>query len=306
MKRLGFAPFVEGLDNLIEGGVPEGSWLSIFGPPGGFKTLHSLAFCLAGVIKGEKCVYVSTEMDRAQLKGQLDSLEWKMDDVYEVLFTSKITENEDYGSFDLVWVDLDSLRYWAYKLNALFREEKKKSKDERKKIKWFWYNDPSLLMHVIMIALGGVGVLERTVKDITLEEVLYARVKDGLYGKSKYTRFTVNKDVSARVIIDSISPFVIGKYAVAGQIMTDMKVRLVAPNVTYIIISHVAKTTEDELGASIGHITDGRIKLWMDLDMKAEIAKHYGWIVKMRMTDHSRRLHRVSIEGTDIKKIVWK
>ena len=300
--RLGFEPYVKGLDGALQGGVPEGSWISLYGPPGGYKTLHGLAFCLNALANRQKCVYVSTEMDYIQLKEQMNSLGWKLEKVYEVHFTSKIVESKDYGAYDLIWVDLDSLRYWAYKLNQLVREEKEGGK---KKV-YFWYNDPTLLTHLIMISLGAVGVLERTVTNITLDEVLYARVKDGLF-ESKYAKFKVNKDVHARVVIDSISPFIIGKFSVAGKILTDMKVRLATPNVTYVVVSHVAKTTEDELGANIGHIVDGRIRLWLELDEKAGEAKYYGWIVKMRQTDHSRKLHTVSMETSgNMKYLVWK
>ena len=301
VRRLGFAPFVQGLDNALQGGIPEGGWISLYGPPGGYKTLHALAFCLNALANRERCVYVSTEMDYTQLKRQLESIGWRLEKVYETHFTSKIVDSKDYGSYELVWIDLDSLRYWAWKLNKLIREEKESGK---KKI-YFWYNDPTLLTHVILVALGAVGVLERTVSSISLDEILYARVKDGLY-ESKYAKFKVNKDVHARVIIDSISPFIIGKYSVAGKILTDMKVRLAAPNITYIIVSHVAKTTEEELGANIGHVVDGRIKLWMELDEKEGIAKYFGWIVKMRETDHSRKLHRITIETYgNSKRIVW-
>ena len=297
--RQGFDPYVKGLNSALQGGIPEGSWVSIYGPPGGYKTLHSLAFCLNGLANREKCIYVSTEMDYVQLKGQLESLGWKPEKVYETHFTSKIVDNRDYGSFELVWIDLDSLRYWAWKLNKLMREEKEGS---RKKV-YFWYNDPTLLIHTILIALGAVGVLERNVSRISLDEILYARVKDGLYD-NKYAKFKVIKDTKARVIIDSISPFIIGKYSVAGKILTDMKVRLASPNITYIIVSHVAKTTEDELGANIGHIVDGRIRLWTEI--RDNELKHYGLITKMRNTMHSNRIHEVELVSGETSVIEWR
>jgi len=299
IRRLGFTPFVRGLDSALQGGIPEGSWVSVYGPPGSYKTLHSLAFCLSALANGEKCVYVSTEMDYVQIKEQLESLGWKPDKVYGTHFTSKIVNNKDYGNFELVWIDLDSLRYWAWKLNQIMREEKEGG---RKKV-YFWYNDPRLLTHVVLIALGAVGVLERTVSKISLNEVLYARVKDGLYD-SKYAKFKVNKDIKARVIIDSISPFIDGKYGVAGRILTDMKVRLASPNITYIVVSHVAKSTEDELGARIGHVVDGRIKLWVEI--KENELKYYGLITKMRNTMHSRRVHELELLTKETAVIEWR
>jgi len=301
VARLGFKPYVANLDDLLRGGIPEGSWVSLYGPPGGFKTLHALAWCLSGLANRDRCVYVSTEMDYAQLKRQLDSLGWKLGNVYEKQFTNKIVEDKEYGSYEMVWVDLDSLRFWAFRLNRLVSEEK--GSGGRKL--YFWYNDPTLLTHLVMTALGAVGVLERAVSEVSLDEVLYARVKDGLYGEGR-SKFKVNKDVRARVVIDSMSMFILGRYATAGKILTDMKVRLAAPNITYMVTSHVSKMTEEELGANIGHIVDGRIRLWQELDEKSGEARHHGWIVKMRETDHSRRLHSVSLEKHDqAMRIVW-
>jgi len=299
MRRLGFEPYVENLDSCLEGGIPEGSWVSVFGPPGSYKTLHALAFALAGLSNGDRVVYVSTEMDYTQLLWQAEKLGWKVK-AYSKHFTSKILDDGDYGNYELVWIDLDSLRSWALKLNRIIREEKESG---RKKT-YFWYNDPILLTHAILVALGAVGALERSVKEIDPNEILYARVKDGLYKKS---RFQVNKDIHVRVIIDSISPFILGKYSVAGRILTDMKVRLAFPQHTYLIVSHVSRSSEDELGASIGHIVDGRIKLWIELDNATGVANYYGWIVKMRETNHSRQRHRISIVQKGDKHVLkWE
>lgn len=300
VDRLGFSPFVIGLDEILGGGVPRGSWVSIFGPPGGYKTLHSLAFCLSGIENGERCVYVSTEMDAAQLKRQVQSLGWKTrNQIYERHFTNKIIEDRDYGNYEMVVVDTDSLYFWALKLNAIVRKEKEGGREK----KYYWFTDYKVLAHVIITALGAVGVLERSAKEITLDEIEYARLKDGLY-RSDHTLFKVTRDIKARVVIDSLSPYIEGKYSQAGNIATSLKMRLSIPSVTYIIVNHASKTTEDELGAAIGHVVDGRIKLWMDL--QSGEAVHYGWVVKMRETKHSRKIHKIEIQEKEAKTIKWE
>ena len=298
VKRAGFSPFIRGLDDALQGGVPEGSWVSVFGPPGSYKTLHGLAFCLNAVNSGERCIYVSTEMYYPQIKRQLESLGWKYN-AYERQFTNRIIEDRDYGSYELVWIDLDSLYWWAKKLNAIVRDEyKQKSGSYERKGKIYWFDDQSLLTHIIMVALGSVGVLERNVSKISLREVEYARLKDR-------DMFKVNSDIHARVIIDSFSTYVTGvKYSVAGRMLTMMKIRLSTPNVTYAVVNHTPKSGEDELGASIGHVVDGRIKLWVE--QGRDSARYYGWIAKMRETDHSRKIHTVVLDrSSDTVAIRW-
>lgn len=301
-ERVGFKPFVDGLDTLIQGGVPKGSWLSIYGPSGSMKTLHSLAFCLNAVNRGERCVYVSTEMYHGQIKSQIASLGWDeyLKNVHQTLFTTKIISDEEYGNYELVWVDIDSLYYWAWKLNAIVREEGRKG--ERKT---YWYSDINLLAHVIITALGAVGVVKREKEDITLQEIDYSRLRDGLFEKeSKYRYFTVSRDVSARVIVDSFSPYVEARgYNKAGTIATWMKMRLAIPNVTYVLVNHVSKTTEEELGAAIAHVVDGRIKLFTSEEKDHVGVK--GVIMKMRETNHSRRVHSVVAEEQKMTVIKW-
>jgi len=301
VRRLGFGPYIEGLDQALQGGVPEGSWISLYGPPGSLKTLHALAFCINALNSKERCIYISTEMDVYQIRRQVESLGWSFGKAYSTIFTSKIVEDKDYGSYELVLADIDSLRYWALRLNREVVAEEAKGKKKT----YFWYADPMLLTHLVLVSLGAVGVLERKAKDITIDEVMYARVKDGLR-ESKYAKFSVNEDVHCRVVIDSLSIFTSARGpSVAGRILTDMKIRLAAPSITYLITNHVAKTTEEELGAQIGHIVDGRIKLWKDVN-KENVLEYYGLVDKMRETDHSRKVHMISIKQSgNTKYLHW-
>jgi len=300
VERLSFGPRIRGLDEALEGGVPRGSWVVLFGNPGAYKTLHSLSFALAGVEADERVVYVSTEQDWRNLKTQIESLGWKYK-AHEAHLTLKLLESKDFGAYDVVWVDLDSLRYLAWKLNRLVREEKEGSRRK----KYYWYYDPDLLTFAIILGLEGVGSIQRKESDITLEQVERIRIKEGYYG-SKYSLVKMDKNVKVRVIIDSVSVLFTARWSIAGRVLTDMKIRLEAPLYTFLLTSHVSRSSEEEMGAQVGHIVDGRIRLWNELDARAKAGVVTGWIAKMRLTDHSRLLHYVSVVGSEEKRLVWE
>jgi len=50
---------IKKLDRLLGGGIPSGTTILVSGGPGSGKTLFSLNFLLEGVLKKEKCCYVS-------------------------------------------------------------------------------------------------------------------------------------------------------------------------------------------------------------------------------------------------------
>ena len=299
-QRLTFGPYVKNLSDALDGGVPPGSWVVLYGNPGSYKTLHALAFALAGLKEKERVVYVSTEQDWKSLKAQISSLGWDYK-AHDAHLTMKLLEDKDFGTFDIVWIDLDSLRYLAYALNRIVREEGAGSRRR----KYYWYYDPELFTFAIILGLEGVGVIDRRESEITLEQVERLRIKEGYYAREGDSRamLTVNKDATARVVIDSISVLFTGRWSVAGRTLTDIRVRLEAPTITYLLTSHVSKLSEDEMGSQIGHIVDGRIRLWNELSGNA--GRVTGWIAKMRLTDHSRALHEVKIAGKDNKYIEW-
>ena len=307
MKRLGFGPFVRGLDAALEGGVPQGYWVSVFGPPGAYKTLHALAWCMTALAEREKCIYVSTESTAEQLRQQLESLGWEppSDVRIRVLYASVVEKSGEVkvkGDADLVIADLKTLRYLAVRLNRVIREESESG--GRRKL-YLWYDDPNLLVYTVMLALSEAGVLNPTGR-VSPEAVRYASLMEAA-GKrrSQYTPFEMVEGMEARIVIDSMAPFIVGRYSVAGRIMTDVKYRLMAENLTYLVINHVSKTREDELGAEIGHVVDGRIRLWHDV--AGDELRYYGLVVKMRATDHSRRVHTVRLATVNnAKTILWE
>jgi KaiC domain protein len=54
---------IDGLDEMIQGGVPERSLLVVFGPAGTGKTTFSLQFLREGLERGEKGVFITLEED---------------------------------------------------------------------------------------------------------------------------------------------------------------------------------------------------------------------------------------------------
>ncbi|MEM2930040.1 MAG: KaiC domain-containing protein [Thermoproteota archaeon] len=68
IKRLSTG--VDGLDSLLQGGVPEGFFVAITGEPGCGKTILSIHFINKGVEEGDKCVYVTTEESKESIVRQ--------------------------------------------------------------------------------------------------------------------------------------------------------------------------------------------------------------------------------------------
>ena len=60
------------LDELLAGGIPEGFLVALVGQPGTGKTIACLHFTWAGILCGEKCIYVTTEESRESIVRQAE------------------------------------------------------------------------------------------------------------------------------------------------------------------------------------------------------------------------------------------
>ncbi|MGC9121775.1 MAG: KaiC domain-containing protein [Thermogladius sp.] len=58
---------VSGIDEILRGGIPKGFTVAVVGEPGTGKTVFSLHFVNAGLVNGEKAIYVTTEESRASI-----------------------------------------------------------------------------------------------------------------------------------------------------------------------------------------------------------------------------------------------
>jgi len=65
---------VEGLDALIEGGIPRGFFVAVTGEPGCGKTILSIHFTAKGIEEGDRCVYVTSEESRSSILTQASML----------------------------------------------------------------------------------------------------------------------------------------------------------------------------------------------------------------------------------------
>ncbi|MEM2238346.1 MAG: KaiC domain-containing protein [Candidatus Caldarchaeum sp.] len=65
---------VEGIDSLLQGGIPRGFFVAVTGEPGCGKTIVSIHFISKGIDEGDKCVYVTTEESKNSIITQAELL----------------------------------------------------------------------------------------------------------------------------------------------------------------------------------------------------------------------------------------
>ncbi len=65
-----------GLDEMIQGGVPEGSVIAVLGAFGTGKTTFAMQFINYGLVNGENCVYISLEEDEESLIKTAEAFHW--------------------------------------------------------------------------------------------------------------------------------------------------------------------------------------------------------------------------------------
>ncbi len=68
---------MNGIDDLIEGGIPEGFLVAVTGEPGCGKTIFSIHFINQGIPDRDKCIYITTEESRESIIKQ--ALQLQMD-----------------------------------------------------------------------------------------------------------------------------------------------------------------------------------------------------------------------------------
>lgn len=78
---------IDGLDDILHGGFPQGHLYLIEGDPGTGKTTMGLQFLLEGVRKGEKALYITLSESRAELEEVAKSHGWSLDgiEIFEMI-----------------------------------------------------------------------------------------------------------------------------------------------------------------------------------------------------------------------------
>jgi KaiC/GvpD/RAD55 family RecA-like ATPase len=70
---------IKGLDDLIDGGLPRGTWTLICGENGTGKTIIGMGFIWHGLCRGEGCIYEVTDQPVEQLRTYFRSFGWDLD-----------------------------------------------------------------------------------------------------------------------------------------------------------------------------------------------------------------------------------
>ena len=52
---------IEGLDNIVGGGIPKSSITLVSGPPGGGKSIFCFQFLYEGIKEGKKCLFLTLD-----------------------------------------------------------------------------------------------------------------------------------------------------------------------------------------------------------------------------------------------------
>ena len=63
---------IEGVNNMVQGGLPESSVIGLSGPPGVGKSILSLHFLLEGARQNQKCVYLNLEEPRKNINNMIN------------------------------------------------------------------------------------------------------------------------------------------------------------------------------------------------------------------------------------------
>ena len=74
---------IEGLDDMIQGGVPERSLLVVMGSAGTGKTTFGLQFLQRGIEDGEKAIYITLEEDKEAVVQAATEKGWPFDEYIE-------------------------------------------------------------------------------------------------------------------------------------------------------------------------------------------------------------------------------
>src|SRR2546427_149773 len=109
MKRV--STHIEGLDEVLGGGIPEGNVVLVSGAPGTMKTSLTYHILHSSALNGSRGLYVSLEQGRASLIDHTEGLGYRLDDTngnLSVLDLGTLRKKLK-GSADQPWLDLFKL-----------------------------------------------------------------------------------------------------------------------------------------------------------------------------------------------------
>jgi KaiC domain protein len=251
---------IEALDNALEGGVPRGTWVVVTGEPGVGKSILAMHFAWSGLQSGEPVIYVTTESSFRDVVRQGGQFNMRFMDYKPVNLVDALTGRVKVkpGEVNLVVIDL-------FGLYRQYREMLKASEEEGSK-------KPSRAL--------SIEVLEASVaKAYELLGFEEGRPSE-----------------PSRLIVDSMTAFWADKPAMARAFSYRLRQALYRQNITALLTSQYAPTTEMSFGFGLEHIADGIIHMWMDNVTEVKEVRRWLIVKKMRMTNHSKKAYRVDIQ----------
>jgi len=248
------------LDGALDGGAPRGTWIVITGEPGVGKSILAMHFAWAGLQNGEPVIYVTTESSFKDIVRQAGQFNMRFMDYRPVNLVDVLTGRVEAkpGDVNLVVIDLFGL-YRQYREMLKIAGEEGGRKPSR-----------ALSMEVLEASVAKAY------------ELL------GFEGG--------RPSEPTRLVIDSMTAFWADKPAMARAFSYRLRQALYRQNITALLTSQYAPTTEMSFGFGLEHIADGIIHMWMD--NVAEVKEVRRWLIikKMRMTNHAKRAFKVDVQ----------
>lgn len=90
---------INGLDELIGGGLPRGTWTLLYGENGTGKTVISMQFVWQGMCAGEACIYELTDQPVEHLRQYFQSFSW---DPSPFEKTQQIHYRQSFPRYDII------------------------------------------------------------------------------------------------------------------------------------------------------------------------------------------------------------
>ena len=245
------------LDDALEGGLPRGTWTVVTGEPGVGKSILCMHFAWRGLDDGEPVIYVTTETSFRDVTRQARQFNMDLTQFKPINLSDVLSGRVKPENTKLVVIDL-------FGLYRQYREMVKEAGEEGRK--------PSRALSIEVLE----GAVRRAYEALGFEE---GRVSE-----------------PSRLIIDSMTAFWADKPAMARAYSYRLRQDLYRSNITALLVSQYAPTTEASFGFGLEHIADGIIHMWMDKVEQARTIRRWLIIKKMRLTNHAKDAYQVDIQ----------
>ena len=95
------ATYIEGLDSMLGGGIPQGIVVLIAGTPGTGKSILCMEILYKNALKGKRCLYLNLEQNDGRLERQMKQFGWDPTKVPSLKIVSVDTSNASVVDFIL-------------------------------------------------------------------------------------------------------------------------------------------------------------------------------------------------------------